>query len=175
MLPVRVKGYIKDVKSSLVETDDSIEQIYKFLKDAKKSGNTVWILGNGGSLAIAQHFAQDLLKLCSIKAIAVNDPSILTAYSNDHSFDYSSYGPLTVLRSKGDPVLIFSCSGKSRNYIEFVSQEDHPLLSIIGMSGGFLKDKSDAHVLVKSDDYQICETAFCIISDILVKSLMEET
>lgn len=174
MLPVRVKWYVREVKASLVETDNSIEQVYKFLKSAKDDGNTVWVLGNGGSLAIAQHFAQDLIKLCSVRAIAVNDPSLLTAYTNDHEFAYSSYGPLQVLRKQGDPVLIFSCSGKSRNYIEFVSQENHPLLSIVGMTGGFLKEKSDAYVLVKSDDYQVCETAFCIVADILVKSLMEK-
>lgn len=172
MLPVRIKYYIKEIKASLVDLDESIESIYRIIKAAKENSNTIWILGNGGSLTIAQHFAQDLIKLCGIKAIAVSDAPILTAYSNDHSFDYSSFAPLQVLRSKGDPILIFSCSGKSRNFIEFVSNEDQPIISIVGNDGGFLKEKSNACVHIKSKDYQICETAFCVVADILVKSLL---
>ena len=176
MLPVRIKDYVKEIKASLVGLDEDIEGIYEELLAVKKEGRRVWILGNGGSLAIAQHFAQDLLKLSGVRAQTLNCPSIITAYTNDDRFEYSYFNPLMKLIDEGDPIIIFSCSGKSRNFIEFVSgfpEMKNPILSIIGTDGGFLKTKSKVSVHVKSKDYQVCETAFSVVADILVKSLLE--
>lgn len=176
MLPLRIKEYVKLVKASLVELDDDIEKVSIILSKVKKEKGRVWILGNGGSLAIAQHFSQDLLKMCSVRAHTINCPSLITAYSNDDTFDFSYFNPVIKLIDAGDPIIIFSCSGKSRNYVEFVSgfpEMKNPIISIVGTDGGFLKQKSTICVHVKSLDYQVCETAFCMISDLLVKSLEE--
>ena len=178
MLPYRLKSYMKEIKASLVDLDESIESVFAEMYATHLNKKRIWILGNGGSLAIAQHFAQDLLKLCGVRAEALNCPSIITAYANDDQFEYSYFNPLNKLSDEGDLIFIFSCSGKSRNYIEFVSGfadsgKKNRIVSVIGTDGGFLKDKSDACVHIKSDDYQVCESAFCIVSDILIKSLME--
>lgn len=174
MLPIRLKTYVKDIKASLVDLDDDIEQIHGFLAEAKRSGRRIWILGNGGSLALAQHLAQDIVKLAGARAHAVNCPSVITAFANDDGFEYSFFNFIHKMADPEDPILIFSCSGKSRNYIEFVSgfpDMRNPLLAVVGTDGGFLKNKSTVSIHVKSNDYQICETAFSIIADILVKSL----
>lgn len=177
MLRNSVKGYTEAISESLSGLDPSIYEASKYLEAAKHAGRRVLILGNGGSLAIAQHFAQDLLKLCSIRAWTINCPSILTAHANDDGFEYSFFNPASKLLDPEDPIFIFSCSGKSRNYIEFVSgfpEIRHPIISVIGTDGGFLKTKSQVSIHVKSNDYQVCETAFCVIADILVKALLED-
>lgn len=161
----------------MVDIDDDIEKLYLELARVKDSNSRLWILGNGGSLAIAQHFAQDLLKVVGIRAHAINCPSIITAYSNDDGFEKSYSNPIDKLIEKGDQIFIFSCSGKSRNYQEFiadnVSTRKNSVLSVVGTDGGFLKENSNTCVHVKSLDYQVCETAFCFIADILIKSLLE--
>ncbi len=175
MLPVRIKNYIKDVKTSLLDLDDDTEKAFEILLAAKDSGGRILCLGNGGSLSIAQHFAQDLLKLCRVRAWTINCPSILTAHANDDGFDKSFFNPAMKLLDPEDPIFIFSCSGKSPNYLPFVETDiPNPIVSIIGTDGGFLKTKSKVSIHVKSNDYQVCETAFCVIADILVKSLLEE-
>jgi len=176
MLSVRVKNYFKEVKSAMVDIDDDIEKVFVILDAVKRSNRRIWILGNGGSLAIAQHFAQDLVKMTGLRAHTINCPSMITAHANDDGFEYSYFNPVKKLIDEGDPILIFSCSGKSRNFIEFVSgfpDMKNPVISIVGTDGGFLKTKSQVSVHIKSNDYQVCETAFCFISDILIKSLME--
>jgi phosphoheptose isomerase len=40
--------------------DADIERAFEYLEAAKLTGQRILILGNGGSLAIAQHMAQDL-------------------------------------------------------------------------------------------------------------------
>jgi phosphoheptose isomerase len=105
-------------------------------------------------------------------------PSIITAHANDDGFEtFISTRPWKLL-DEDDPIFIFSCSGKSPNYESFVEGErflkrKNPVVSIVGTDGGFLKTKSDVSIHVKSDDYQVCETAFSVVADILVKSLLE--
>lgn len=177
MFSLMISKHFREIKNSMVGIDEEIERIYDVLKKAKEDGARIWVLGNGGSLAIAQHFAQDLLKMCSVKAQAYNCPSMITAFSNDDGFEYSYFNPLNKLIGNGDVIFIFSCSGKSRNYIEFVSgfpdNSTHKIISVVGTDGGFLKLKSNICAHIKSHDYQVCETAFCFVADMLVKSLME--
>jgi len=169
------KEYLEQISAAMNGVEADIENIVSTLSTAKKEGDRVWVLGNGGSLAIAQHFAQDLVKLCSVKAHALNCPSLITAHMNDDGFEYGFFNPIDKLASEWDIVLILSCSGKSRNYIEFVSgfPAKRMILSVVGTDGGFLKEKSDVCVHIKSDDYQICETAFCVVCDLVVKELIE--
>lgn len=167
-----VDGYVARVGRSLHGQDERIRAMVRGLRGAKERGNCAWILGNGGSLAIAQHFAQDLLKLVGIRAQAVTCPSLITAYSNDASFQRVFLDPIKVLRRSGDPVIIFSCSGKSRNYSGFKRRIDGLLMAVVGTDGGFLAARADVCVKVKSMDYQVCETAFCVVADLILKELM---
>ena len=174
MLPLRLKNYVKESKASLVDLDDSIEAVFDVLQEVKITNGRIWVLGNGGSLAIAQHFAQDLVKLAGVRAHAMNCPSIITAYANDDQFEYAFFNPVQSLADPRDIIFIFSCSGKSRNFIEFVSgfpDANHKIISVVGTDGGFLKTKSSLSIHVNHNDYQVCESAFCNIADILVKSL----
>lgn len=118
-------------------------------------------------MAIAQHFAQDMLKMRGLRAQAVNCPSILTAYTNDSSFENCFSLPLEVLRADGDVLMVFSCSGKSRNYGWMADGRTSPMIAVVGCDGGFLKSAADVCVHVKSENYQVCETAFSVVSDIL--------
>lgn len=177
MFSLKTSEYLIQIFDALRDIDSKVGEFVEVLKRVKENGSRLWVLGNGGSMAIAQHFAQDLLKTANVRAQAINCPSVLTAFSNDDDFRYSFYNPIRTLSKPGDPIFIFSCSGRSRNYIEFVSGfEDrrNPVLSVVGTTGGFLKEKSDLCLHVKSDDYQVCEVAFQIIADLIVKSLMEE-
>lgn len=170
---MKIEDYVHGIDEALRGSQERLEEIIDILKITHRRNKRIWVLGNGGSLAIAQHFAQDMIKMCGVRAHAITCPSIITAYTNDHAFEYSSYRPVQVLRDPGDAVMIFSCSGKSRNYIEFVSMQDHPLIAVVGTDGGFLIEKADFSVHVKSHDYQVCETAFCVIADLIVKSMKE--
>lgn len=174
---IQVESYVAELREALVGLDEPILSASKLLGGVKSYGNRVLCLGNGGSLAVAQHFAQDLLKMCDVRAWTISCPSVITAYSNDNGFEYSYFSPAEKLLDEDDIIFIFSCSGKSRNYIEFVSgfpSIRNQIISVVGTDGGFLKEKSSLSIHIASSDYQVCETAFSIVADILVKSLLEE-
>ena len=59
------------------------------IKDTKKMGGKVIVVGNGGSASIASHVAIDLTKAARIQSITFNESSLITCLAND--FDYSHW------------------------------------------------------------------------------------
>ena len=175
MIQDRIEFHINSVKSAISgkKNCDSIKKAVDRIHITDSSGGTVWVVGNGGSLAIAQHFAQDLLKTCGIRSQALNDGSVITAYSNDAAFSKCHEGPLKILwRHKKDTLIVFSCSGSSRNVAD-LNQHFNPLIAIVGTSGGSMKQSSNICVHVKSEEYDICETAFSVVADVLIRTIKE--
>lgn len=169
-------SYLDEVGLSLKFAEADIESAKIEIKEAHERGSRVWTLGNGGSLAVAQHFAQDLLKVHRIRAQCLNDPSVITAFTNDDGFGSCFYKPLLRLSQNEDVVIAFSCSGKSKNYKGIFDPMDDLLprikrIAIVGTDGGFMKDSADVSVHVKSDDYIVCEAAFGIVADLINKGL----
>ena len=81
--------YFAEVSEALSKLDqDQIKKAVDILRIAKDVDSFVWILGNGGSAATASHFANDLLKMAGIRAIAIPDMTpTVTAYGNDNGWE----------------------------------------------------------------------------------------
>ena len=89
------------------------EKIY--LK-SKKKGRVI-VVGNGGSAAIASHIAIDLNNAAKIKALNLNDPSLITCYANDYGYENWVTKALVSLVQKDDVVVLISSSGNSMNIV----------------------------------------------------------
>lgn len=111
--------------SSLFETltdvdKDEMEKAISLLVKARMEGKTVWLIGNGGSAATVAHFANDLVKMCGIKAIALPEQvPLITAYANDNGIKNMFIDPLLCLIESGnrDVLIAISCSGNSENIV----------------------------------------------------------
>lgn len=103
----------------------------KFIQEASqwiiesifKGGNALYLCGNGGSHAIVSHFATDLHKTAlsgnftpRIFALGTN-LSLITALSNDFSFEEVFSREVKNLGRKGDTLFSVSSSGVSPNII----------------------------------------------------------
>lgn len=161
-----LEQYVDSVLLSLLDSKEGIALATGEVFKARLDGARVWTLGNGGSLAIAQHFAQDILKMHGVRAQCLNDASVITAYSNDEGFENSFYGALAKLIDPRDLIFVFSCSGKSPNYkkiFEFPNKK----VAVVGTDGGFMKEMADVCIHVQHDDYRVCESAFGIVADLI--------
>jgi D-sedoheptulose 7-phosphate isomerase len=93
---------------------------------AIRAGKRVYLLGNGGSAADAQHIAAELLgrfrsDRAALPAIALStDSSVLTAISNDLGYERVFARQLEGLLQAGDVVWALSTSGDSQNVLEAV-------------------------------------------------------
>ena len=81
-----------------------------------RKAKRVYIVGNGGSYANAQHIANDLLS-CGIRAYTL-DPASLTRSANDHGYEYVFADWLDVVGERGDLLIALSGSGKSPNILK---------------------------------------------------------
>lgn len=88
---------------------------------AIKKANFVWIAGNGGSASTANHLANDLVKICNVKAISLcANEAVLTAYANDDGYDRVFVEQLIVFLEDGDLVITISGSGTSNNILKAI-------------------------------------------------------
>lgn len=77
----------------------------------------LYIIGNGGSSGMASHMATDAAKNGRLRAIAFNDPTLLTATGNDLAYDQVFSLPLERLARSGDLLIAISSSGNSPNIV----------------------------------------------------------
>ena len=117
-----------DVKKSLLRDVQTIQRIGKSMIKSVNSNHGIFFLGNGGSAADAQHMAAELvglfghnIKRAALPATALTtNSSILTAVSNDISFDKVFSRQVEAFVKKGDVVVGISTSGRSKNIIESI-------------------------------------------------------
>jgi D-sedoheptulose 7-phosphate isomerase len=105
--------------SGLVSVIKSAEAIV----GALKKGATIFICGNGGSAADAQHIASELVNRFegnrkAIAAVALTtDTSIITSIANDDSYERIFARQAEALVKKGDVFWALSTSGSSPNML----------------------------------------------------------
>lgn len=108
---------------------------------AMRAGGKLLLLGNGGSAADAQHIAAELAfkmgrERDALPAFALTtDTSLLTAISNDRSFDHVFSRQIQALGRAGDIALAISTSGNSANIVEAVRQARAMNIQTIGLLG----------------------------------------
>ena len=105
-------------------------------------GNKVLICGNGGSAADSQHFAAEFvnsfskgIKRRGLPAIALTtDSSILTAISNDTSFNNIFARQVEAYGLENDLLIVFTTSGTSKNCINATKIARHLGLRIVAFT-----------------------------------------
>ena len=124
-----------------------IEKAIRILKEVRDSGGFVWIVGNGGSAATASHFANDLEKMASVRAIAVPDMmSKVLAYGNDNGWERMFSDVIQRNIGVNDAVVLISCSGNSPNVVHVA--KDHAHNRMIVLTGN---DEGSALALIGAD------------------------
>lgn len=111
------------------------------VSEAFKRGHRLFLFGNGGSAADAQHLAAEFVNRFTIDrpplpAIALTvDSSILTSISNDSSFEDVFVKQLQALGRTGDVALGISTSGSSPNVVRGLKWARENGLTTLGFSG----------------------------------------
>lgn len=148
------------IRNLIVIEKEIYEAINKIYKTFKKGGK-VFICGNGGSAADAQHLSAEFLvrlnphknrKPIPIISLAM-DTSTLTACGNDYGFKYIFSRNLEALSNKNDILIVISTSGNSENIKEVLKlSKKKKIFSIafLGSNGGKAKALSDLNLIVPS-------------------------
>lgn len=110
--------------------------------NALREGNTIFVCGNGGSAADAQHFAAELTGLFqsrtrrALPGLALTvDTSALTSIANDFGYEHVFARQLEGLARPGDVLVGISTSGRSGNVIEAMNRAAELGVVCIGLCG----------------------------------------
>ncbi len=170
--------------SSLKENYEELEKIFNILKNARDSGNHVFVMGNGGSASTASHFVADLLKTSitnenkRFKAISLSDNiPVLLAWSNDESYETVFSNQLENFVEKDDVVIGISGSGNSKNVlnaIQLANEKHATTIGLNGKSGGKLSEIVKINLTVKSDDMLTIETIHLLICHLLTTMIRSD-
>ena len=162
---------------------ESIEKAANTIISSLKKGNKILIMGNGGSAADAQHIAGELvgrfkLERKAIPAIALTtDSSILTAWSNDKSFETVFERQVEALAKPGDILLALSTSGNSENIIK-AFQKGQALktinISLTGNQGGKISPISDINININSSNTPRIQECHLLIYHIICELIEKE-
>jgi D-sedoheptulose 7-phosphate isomerase len=117
-------------------------QVSEVLLEAFRRGRTVYLFGNGGSAADAQHLAAEFvnrfrLERRALPALALTvDTSVLTSIANDSGYDRVFARQIEAFGRPDDVAVGLSTSGASANVIAGVRQARQQGLVTVGFSGG---------------------------------------
>ncbi len=118
----------------------AIEKAAELLIETFRRGGRVFSCGNGGSMADAIHFAEELsgkfrADRPPLPAAAISDPGHLTCAANDYGYDEVFARYIEAHGKAGDAVLCLSTSGKSRNVVRAAERAGRLGLHVIAMTG----------------------------------------
>jgi len=126
--------------------------------ESYRSGGRLYIAGNGGSAADAQHLAAEFVcRLANdrppLAAEALTtDTSTLTAIGNDYGFDDIFARQVEAKMKPGDVFLAITTSGKSPNILRALDACKHKgikTIAFLGRDGGLAVDTADVAIIAK--------------------------
>lgn len=167
--------------NNIINDINTIEKIVDTLIDARDKGSKIFTMGNGGSGSTASHFVSDLLKTAITKgdrrfsAISlVDNVPVILAWSNDVSYEDVFVEQLKNFLTKGDVVIGFSGSGKSKNVVnalKYGKKNGAFCIGITGMSGGELPKICNVCFVVPSDNMLTIESMHLLVCHCIIETI----
>ena len=172
-------NYISPMKACLDGLDRAaMKRALDALKDAYLTGKHIFVAGNGGSGATANHFS------CDFSKNAVNNPDkqpkvitlssnteYITAIGNDIAFEDIFSRQLDNLMEDGDLLILISASGNSPDIVnaaQYAKKKHGTVIGLSGFEGGKLKELSDVSIHVPVKSYEMAEDMHSIILHMFV-------
>ncbi|TLV02384.1 D-sedoheptulose-7-phosphate isomerase [Dyadobacter luticola] len=182
------KNYLNDYVGRLTDILNQIDpeklgQVITTFIEAFKSGNTIYVVGNGGSAATASHMQADFRFFVRYfskfrpKIIALTDNvPMITAIGNDNNFDDVFVEQMRGQFTSGDVLIAISASGNSPNLVkaaEFANELGGTTIAFVGFLGGRLNEISKVPLYTPNPkgDYGPIEDVHMILNHIIVNYL----
>jgi len=157
------RDYFNKINELLLKDEKNLknlEILSKELVKIKNNDKKVIVIGNGGSAAIASHFALDLTNVAKIKCINFSDISLATCLSNDFGYENFYLKAIDMYGDKGDMLIAISSSGMSKNIIN--ATKNSKLKNIVTFTGfsekNLIRKIGKLNFYVNSYSYNIVET-----------------
>ena len=161
-----------------IEPELFFQTIKGVLKKLRETKNKIYFFGNGASAAFANHMALDFSKNGKILSRSLSDSALLTALSNDYSYENAMLEFLKIEGvTKEDFVITISSSGNSPNIVSALNYCKENKIKSLALSGLKKDNKSislaDYSIYVPMKTYGMVECIHQIFLHLILDESME--
>lgn len=160
-----------------------VQQVVDALLESHEARAKIFVIGNGGSVATASHFACDLSKgtitagVPRFRVISlVENAALMTAWASDMSYGDVFVEQLHGLLDPGDVVIAISSTGNSECLIRAVRMarwRGAKTISFTGCGGGKLAPLTDVSVIVPSSCLEQVEDVHLVLGHSICMALRQ--
>jgi len=163
--------------------EEPLNRSAKLVLHCLASGHKLLVCGNGGSASDATHLATEFL--CRFKEDRRPYPAIsltangefMTAVGNDYDFEEVFARQVWGLGGKGDVLIAFTTSGKSRNILRALEEARRNGLDSIcflGRDGGFTKGAATIELIAPGNSTARIQEAQKLLFHVLCEMVEKE-
>lgn len=135
-----------------ISSENFINELIKKTDNIKKNAARLFFIGNGASCAFANHMALDWSKNGGILSLSLSDSSLLTALSNDYSYETAFVEFLKINKINNDDLVVtISSSGNSPNIVNVLNYCKENNFNSFSLSG--LKKNNESSKKAKYSIY----------------------
>jgi D-sedoheptulose 7-phosphate isomerase len=142
-------------------------------------GGKILIAGNGGSMADAMHFAEEMSgrfrgERRPLAALSLSDPTHISCVSNDYGYNHIFSRMVEAFANKNDVVILLSTSGNSENLLlaaEVARRKGAFLAAFLGGDGGKLLPLCDLSILAPGKTSDRIQELHMLALHILVEAV----
>ncbi len=179
-----IKNYLKILKNGIDTLDIlKLNKIENILFEKIKKNKKIFVCGNGGSASVANHFLCDFNKGIKLSSSNKLKPKIISlsnnmetvlAVANDISFNKIFSFQIENYYSKGDIVILLSCSGSSPNIVDamnYCRKKKIFTISFTGFAKKHIQRKANINFNLGITNYGVSEDFFQIIMHMISQSI----
>jgi D-sedoheptulose 7-phosphate isomerase len=152
-----------DNKGNELSHEKGTVEALKLLQATKEYAGNVYIVGNGGSAAVASHIYNDFCNMGGLRAVTLHEPSLLTCFSNDYGYENAYSSMLEKTARKNDLLIAISSSGQSNNIVNAaiaMRARQGAVITLTGFSeNNPLRTIGELNFWVDSKNYGLVEIA----------------
>ena len=144
-----------------IDKEEGMEQWIDLTRKVNENKNTIFFVGNGASAMMAGHMSADSTKNGGMKSMFLSETSLVTAVSNDISYDEVFAFPLNRFAKQNDMLIAISSSGNSKNIVRAIETAREKGMSVVTLTGLKKDNKSrqmgDINIYLPGKTYGIVE------------------
>ena len=157
---------------------DACEAFGDLLAETYHAGGKTMIAGNGGSMADALHFAEELTgrfrrERRPLPAMALGESTHLTCVANDYGFDHVFSRMVEAFGQKGDVLILLSTSGNSHNLVlaaEKAREKGVKVVGMLGRGGGKLGPHCDLVVMAPGETSDRIQEIHMLVLHVVIEA-----
>lgn len=176
-------NYLKMVTEAFNSiSENNLNSAYNLINDFAVKHKQIYVFGNGGSAAIAEHLSCDMSKGLHSDCMdwpgvisLVSNQALITAIANDHGYEWIFADQLHLVRNPGLSIAI-SSSGNSKNIVlglQCARARGNETMAFVGFDGGTVlrENLADCIIHVKSNNYGVIEDCHQMVMHMLSQEI----